>query len=76
MSRVFVLWYWVISTYIGSGYPIVLWGSCSRCVYVCTQFSLCCVSCVIRLVSYCWGFVWARCIPCGRSLNFVLCRYS
>ena len=35
MPCVFVLRYWVISTYIGNGYPIVLWGSCNRCVCVC-----------------------------------------
>jgi len=27
----------------------------------------------VVLLSFC---VWARCIPCGRSLDFVLCRYS
>ena len=33
--RVFVLRQWVIGTYSGSGYPLVLWGSCFWCVCVC-----------------------------------------
>ena len=41
MDCVFVLSWWVISTYIGSGYPFVLWGSCFWCV--CVQYSSCCV---------------------------------
>jgi len=27
----------------------------------------------VVLLSFC---VWARCIPCGHSLDFVLCRHS
>ena len=50
MARVFVLMQWVISIYIGSGYPVVLWGFYFR--RMCAQFS-CCVRCVIRLLSYC-----------------------
>ena len=80
MACFFVLRYWVISTYIGSVYPFVLWGSCFGvcvCVCVCVQSSFYCVRFIIHLVSYCRVYcVWARCIPCGRSVYFVPSRYS
>jgi len=41
MACVFVLRQWVIRTYIGSGYPFVLWGSCFWCVFVCVCVRAC-----------------------------------
>ena len=37
MACVFILRHSVISTYIGSGYPIVLLGSCFWCVRACVR---------------------------------------
>jgi len=47
MACVFVLRQWVIRTYIGSGYPFVLWGSCFWCVFVCVCV---CVRAVLLLL--------------------------
>ena len=44
------------------------------CVCVCTVLLLCPLYNPVGVVLL--SLVWACCVPCGRSLDFVLCRYS